>query len=223
MNLEEKILSQYSKLGAGFGQLPYTPFAHHALCEREKQFKKLLTPRFKNLNDCTVLEVGAGSGDNLLFLNRAGVLRHNLYANEMMENRLGWLKENFLHENIFPGNILHAQVNRKFDIVMQSTVFSSILSEDDRMAVAARMRSLLAPGGVILWYDFKFDNPKNKEVKKVTKAQIHQYFEGASITFKKTTLAPPIGRRVGGAYNFFNTLFPFLRTHLVAVIQYPAQ
>lgn len=221
MNLEEKILDQYARLGSGFGLLPYNAFVHYSVSEREGQIMQLLTSRFKTLNDCEVLEVGAGVGGNLLFLNRTGVLRRNLYANEMDKDRLNWLKENFLQENIFPGNIIHADIQKKFDIVMQLTVFSSIPRDEDRRSVAERMRSLLKPNGVIVWYDFMFDSPNNSEVKKVTKAQIQSYFPGASIAFRRVTLAPPIARKVGRAYNLFNMLFPFLRTHLVAVIHYP--
>lgn len=81
MNLEEKILQQYSRKKSGFGQLPYTPFPHYACCERERHYKKLLGSRFETLNECRVLEIGAGTGDNLLLLNCMGVLRHNIYAN----------------------------------------------------------------------------------------------------------------------------------------------
>ena len=47
-----------------------------------------------------------------------------------------------------------------FDLVLQSTVFSSILDSDMRRAVAAEMRRVLKPGGLILWYDFFYNNPQ---------------------------------------------------------------
>lgn len=65
-----------------------------------------------------------------------------------MENRLYWLYQNFDRKNIFPGNIITAEIPHKFEIVMQSTVFSSVPSEEDRVAIAARMKTLLAPGGL---------------------------------------------------------------------------
>lgn len=222
MNLEEKILKQYSGNKVAYGQLPFDIFAHHMCCEREREYKKVIGASLGNLNNCKVLEIGAGNGDNLLFLNRVGALRQNIYANDMLEDRLYWLRQNFPEENVFAGNIIELEIPHKFDLVMQSAVFSSVPAEEDRMAMAAKMKELLAPGGIILWYDFVYNNPSNNEVKGVTREQVRKYFPGASIQFKKTTLMPPLGRRVGRAYNFINTVFPFLRTHVVGLIQYPA-
>ena len=82
------------------------------------------------------------------------------------------------------------------------------------------MLKLVKPNGIILWYDFVYDNPNNKDVKGVSKQEIRQLFAKASkITIKKVTLAPPIGRRVGNLYGILNGLFPFLRSHVVAVIE----
>ena len=66
---------------------------------------------------------------------------------------------------------------------------------------------------------FFYNNPRNPEVRKVTKNDIIKLFpEANKITFKKVTLAPPIGRMVSNLYSFFN-YFKFLRTHLIAVIE----
>jgi hypothetical protein len=71
---------------------------------------------------------------------------------------------------------------------------------------------------VIFWYVFIYNNPKNKQVKKVTMEEIRLLFPTAKkITFQKITLAPPIGRRVGKFYNWFN--WSFLRSHVFAVIE----
>lgn len=73
--------------------------------------------------------------------------------------------------------------------------------------------------GLILWYDFKYNNPSNKDVKGVNKREIKELFPDAKkIIFHNVTLAPPIGRRVGKFYNLVNLLFPFLRTHIIAEI-----
>jgi len=221
VNLEEKILNQYTGLNEIYGQVPYQAFVHHMCCEREKKYKKLLSKKFQTLNQKTMLEIGAGSGDNLFFFNRAGIFLKDIFANELVLERIEWLGKHFHKENIIPGNILTVNIDRKFDIIFQSTVFSSVLQPNDRKAIADRMKQLLAPDGVILWYDFTFNNPKNKQVVGISKKEIKTLFSDArNIIFKRATLAPPIGRRVGEGYNFFNTLFPFFRTHLVALIEY---
>ena len=189
--------------------------------ERERHYKRFMDAKFHNLNEKTIFEIGAGSGDNLFFFNRLGIYNQNIFANDMVPSRIKKLKEHFAHKNIIEGNILEIDINQKFDIVFQSTVFSSLLDQSDRISAANKMKQLLAPGGVILWYDFTFNNPKNKKVRGVKKSEVKSLFsDSKNIKFKRVTLSPPIGRNVKEAYNFFNFIFPFFRTHLIAVIEY---
>jgi hypothetical protein len=103
-------------------------------------------------------------------------------------------------------------------IFFQSTVFTSILENDFRQRLAKRMWKLTKPGGIVLWYDFEFNNPRNPNVRGVPWREVRAYFPHAThVMKKKTTLAPPIGRRVGRLYNFLD--FPFLRTHCIAAFR----
>jgi len=71
----------------------------------------------------------------------------------------------------------------------------------------------------MLWYDFLYDNPFNKDVRGIPVREIKRLFPLASgIDIYPVTLAPPLGRIIGGLYPFVNRIFPFLRTHVVAVI-----
>ena len=102
--------------------------------------------------------------------------------------------------------------------MFQSTVFSSILNQSDRVNLANRLWSLLKPGGVILWYDFIYNNPKNKDVRKVTKKELKKLFYEASLfDLKKITLAPPVGRKVKRFYKLFNV--SILRSHILVLIK----
>ena len=52
----------------------------------------------------------------------------------------------------------------------------------------------MKPDGIILWYDFIYNNPSNPDVKRVSKKEIINLFSGVdNIQFYKVTLAPPIG------------------------------
>jgi hypothetical protein len=94
------------------------------------------------------------------------------------------------------------------------------LDSNFRKALAVKMWEMLKPGGIILSYDFIFNNPANKDVVKLTKKEIKMLFPNYSeIHFRKVTLAPPLSRKIGHLYNFLNFLFPFFRTHLVAIIK----
>jgi len=111
-----------------------------------------------------------------------------------------------------------------FDVMSQFTVFTSILDPSVKQAVATEMLRVLKPGGVILWYDFRFNNPANPHVRGIEDGEIRSLFRNCDVTLKRVTLAPPIARRVvpvswiGAAVL---EQIPWLRTHYVAVIRRP--
>jgi hypothetical protein len=79
------------------------------------------------------------------------------------------------------------------------------------------MWRLTKPLGMILWYDLRVNNPGNPDVRGIGVQEIRELFPRASgFEYKRVTLAPPIGRRVGRLYNFLN--FPFLRSHILAAV-----
>lgn len=111
-----------------------------------------------------------------------------------------------------------------FDLVVQSTVFSSLLEDHDREQVASEMRRVLAPGGAVLWYDFTYDNPSNPSVRKVTRAEVRRLFPGWSIDARRVTLAPPIARRLvpwGRPLATALQAMRLLNTHLLAILRPP--
>lgn len=79
---------------------------------------------------------------------------------------------------------------------MQFTVFTSILDTGMRRSIATEMLRVLKPDGIILWYDYHMNNPKNPDVKGVKKKEIHELFPHGQITLKRITLAPPITRLI---------------------------
>ena len=196
-------------------------FLHYARSERELKYEEILAKQWgNNLGNCKILEVGAGGGDNLLFFHRAGFLWKNLYANELLDERVVLLKEKLKDSTIISGNALDLNYENFFEIVFQSTVFTSILDRDFKRELAKKMMKMVKKDGLILWYDFKYNNPNNKAVNGVTKNEIRELFKEADkISFYHVTLAPPIARRIKNLYNLINFLFPFLRTHLIAVIK----
>jgi len=194
-------------------------FRKYAQCERELKYLEIITNKFLNLNDKKLIEIGAGSGDNLIALKRFGFEWGNIYANELLEDRVEILKKNLPISHIYPGDALELKFEAYFDIVFQSTVFTSILDLNFKKQLAKKMFQMTKDDGLILWYDFKYDNPNNPDVKGVSRDEIKVLFpEAKKIVFHNVTLAPPIGRRVGKFYNLVNFLSPFLRTHIIAEI-----
>jgi SAM-dependent methyltransferase len=111
-----------------------------------------------------------------------------------------------------------------FDVVMQYTVFSSILDRSVQVRVAAEMLRVLKPEGCLLWYDFRIDNPRNPDVRSFSAAAIRRLFPACRIQFHSVTPAPPLVRALAGRSWLLTALLsrlPFLRTHWFAVIRPP--
>lgn len=223
MNEIDKIKERYEARQTPELISKYSNELHYNKCivkEREQAYFFAIKQKFQHTHNLSLLEIGAGSGGNISGFLKMGFKLKNLVANELLDDRVVALKNNFPELEIHPGNVLEANFNQQFDVVFQSTVFTSILDKALKQQIADKMYELVKPNGIILWYDFVYDNPNNKDVKGVSKHEIRQLFANASkITFKKVTLAPPIGRRVGKLYGILNGMFPFLRSHVIAVIE----
>lgn len=194
-------------------------YANFVVNERNSIYKKIILENFSSVDQVKLLEIGAGGGANINFFKSIQISPNNLYANELLLDRVKELQNNHPDIHILPGDALSISSEFQFDLVFQSTVFTSILDAEFRKSLANKMWDLTKPGGIILWYDFVFDNPNNNDVKKVSINEVKSLFpEGKIIYGKRLTLAPPIGRRVGKLYSLFN-FFPFLRSHYVAAIQ----
>jgi SAM-dependent methyltransferase len=178
------------------------------------------------LGDKRVLEVGCGGGKNLAELIRLGFRPHNLVGNELRDDRLALARARLPDAvALLPGDASTLDLeDGSFDVVYQSTVFTSILDDDFQQRLAGRMWALTRPGGGILWYDFVWDNPRNPDVRGVPVGRIRRLFPEGIVRRWAITLAPPIGRRLcrvsPALYAIANALPP-LRTHVLCWIRKP--
>jgi len=205
---------------------PHRYMAHQ---EKEREFLKILSRfDFAAIQSKTLLEIGAGFGANILQFLRWDFLPENMTANDCMPDRCAHARK------ILPTSIRVIERNaldldlpeNSFDIILASTVFTSILDREFQQRLAIKIWSLVKPGGAVLWYDFVFDNPDNPDVKGVPRRRVLELFPQAKVSvLRKVTLAPPIARAVcrlhPRLYSAFN-LFPFLRTHLVGWLEKPS-
>lgn len=172
-----------------------------------------------------VLEVGCGSGSNLLDLIRLGFDPANLMGNDLIDSRVEQARHRLPQAvPILAGNALDLDLDREgFDLLYQSTVFTSILDAQVRRDLAQRMWHWTKPGGGVLWYDFVYNNPRNPNVRGVPLREVRELFPHARIHTARVTLAPPLARRLPATlYAPVNSLCPFLRTHLLCWIGKPA-
>ncbi len=75
------------------------------------------------------------------------------------------------------------------DIVLVSTVFSSLLDDAYQQRLADAMWRWLKPGGAVLWYDFTVDNPRNADVRGVPLRRVRALFPQALMRHRRVTLA----------------------------------
>jgi SAM-dependent methyltransferase len=177
----------------------------------------------EQLSEKTILEIGCGNGSNLLELMLLGASPELITANELLELRLLDARSRLPPSvTILGGNALDLPIaENTFDLVLQSTVFSSILDSDFQKQLAVHMMQMLRPGGAVLWYDFVVNNPNNPDVRGVPLRDVKAMFPGCNFQIRRVTLAPPIARKLGPlvrvAYPVLGSI-PFLKTHVLCLI-----
>src|SRR5919197_2255838 len=125
-----------------------------------------------------VLDVGCGSGEWLLELLALGFRPENLVGYELLEERAAAARQRLpTSAVIITGDAAESDLeDASFDVVAQSTVFTSILDRSVQEKLAREMWRLVRPGGGVLWYDFVVDNPRNPDVRGVPLRQVRELF-----------------------------------------------
>lgn len=203
-----------------FDRAPNLFFLHG----RERALRDLLGDAgFLPLGTRRILEVGCGAGEWFPTFERLGHSREHLYGVDLDEERVARARQAAPGAQLRVGDASALPwPDAHFDLVFQSTVFSSILDGDFRRRVAAEMRRTLKPGGAIVWYDFSYDNPKNRSVRGITRREVEALFPGLHGAFKRVTLAPPLARRLVPLSWTLSALLEsmkLLNTHLLAVLR----
>jgi SAM-dependent methyltransferase len=203
------------------------PDVWQTLHERQRALLALFARLgWTDLSEKRLLEVGCGSGGNLLELLRLGFAPQFLTGAELLTERYAQAR------HVLPDAVsLHAGDALQLDLpaesqdaVFVSTVFSSLLDDAFQQRLAAAMWRWVKPGGGVLWYDFTVNNPRNADVRGVPLARVRALFPEGRVQAQRVTLAPPIARAVSrihpALYTLFNALPP-LRTHVLAWIAKP--
>jgi len=147
---------------------PLNPAVYMAVQERERALVRLVSKvGLVPLAERNAIEIGCGTGGNLLELIKLGFRPQNLIGNELLADRLAAARARLPElVRLLPGDANQLELpDGSFDVVIQSTVFTSILDLEFQAKLARRMWGWLRPGGGVIWYDFIFDNPRNPDVR----------------------------------------------------------
>lgn len=194
--------------------------------QRQRAFARAL--RRENLlplAEKRILELGCGSGDILQELLAFGANPALLFGMDLIADRVATAADQYPHLPLSIANGMQLPYpDGAFDMVLQYTVFSSILDTAVQAQIAAEMRRVLRPGGVILWYDFWL-NPTNKQTRGMGVTAVESLFPGCELQFDRITLAPPLARKLVPLTWMGASLLEAMRllnTHYLATIRLPA-
>jgi SAM-dependent methyltransferase len=206
----------------------YTAFNRANLLTFQECERRIVTlleaKKITSLSSSKILDIGCGYGGWLKTFLQWGAKPKNIAGIELIDQYASGAR------NLLPaavriecGNATNLPwPDSSFDIVFQSLVFSSILSPAMRAEVAKEMIRVSRPGGVILWYDLRYNNPRNPNVVGIRKSEIYQLFSGCEMSVRTITLAPPISRRICSysrlGFEILSTI-SVLRSHYLAAIE----
>jgi ubiquinone/menaquinone biosynthesis C-methylase UbiE len=222
---EVRIQAAYAKRQRGARYSWFSPGHLFIVQDRERRLLASLRERdFAALDTKEILEVGCGTGYWLREFIKWGAQPAKISGVDLLPDRVAKARE-LCPEGVriqcgnaakltFPDNT--------FDIVLQSTVFTSVLDYDMRRQMAAEMIRVVKASGLILWYDYHVNNPWNPDVRGVKKQEIYQLFPGCRIELRRITLAPPVVRLLtpySWLVSYLLAKIPWLCTHYLGAIE----
>lgn len=168
------------------------------------------------------LEVGFGNVGWLTELIGWGVSESNLHGIELDPGRANRARQVLPAADLRIGDAVELPwEDQTFQLVVASTLFTSVLDNDVRRLIADEMVRVLQPSGALLWYDFAYNNPRNPNVRGIGRAEIKKLFPALRAKIRTVTLAPPLTRLIAPRWWTLATFLeaiPPLRTHLIAVL-----
>jgi ubiquinone/menaquinone biosynthesis C-methylase UbiE len=179
----------------------------------------LIAPLAQTRPDLVGLDLGAGEGNDVRALRRTLGPAARLVA---VDVRVAALRT--LRGSGAPAEAVAAHASklpfrdRSVDLVLQSTMLSSVLSAERRESITREIRRVLRPGGTFISLDMRMPNPRNPNIRPVGLAELRRAFDGWTCGARSLILAPPLQRRllrVSRGLVRVAEAVPFLRSHLL--------
>jgi SAM-dependent methyltransferase len=197
---------------------PANPGNRAILTELDRRIGRLVNESgLLRTNDVKILDIGCGYGHFLETLRSLGAPAGALHGLDLLPERIDYARDHHPGVDFRTGRADEVPYpDGSFSLVLFFSLFTSIIDTGMRARVAAEARRVLRPGGAILWYDFRFDNPWNPHVRGMRRRDVADMFPGFALELDTITLLPPLARRLGPltpvAYPLLAGV-PALRTH----------
>ena len=165
--------------------------------EQERKTLDLLKKHGREeLQKQRILEVGCGTGGILRRFLRWGARPENLVGVDLVQENVDQARR------LSPGTVSLLCGNAadlpfpdaSFDLVIQATVFSSILDSSLKQRISREMLRVLKADGAILWFDFFLNNPRNRDVRGIGRKEIRNLFPNCHLSLHRANPAPPLLR-----------------------------
>lgn len=212
---------RYARRDSEADALRYSLYANAAALQAQQERLRAMARLWRahgwsSLADRPLLEVGCGTGGNLMDLLRMGATPSQLGGIELLPERAtaacAVLPDAV---RVMQGDACAAPIaDASQQAVLAFTVFSSLLDPGYRQQFARTLWRWVAPGGGVLVYDFTVNNPHNHDVRRVPLEELRALFPEARLHSRRLTLAPPVARRLpAGLIAPASLLLSPLRTH----------
>jgi ubiquinone/menaquinone biosynthesis C-methylase UbiE len=172
-----------------------------------------------------VLDIGCGSGWWLQRLDGYPQMTARLHALELLPDRAAAAKARVPAAAVLTGDARKLPYEgRSFDVVTMFTVLSSLPTLGDAERAVAEARRVLRPGGALLIWEPRVQNPLNRDTIPIGIGLLERALAGTRLEVVTTTVLPPLARRLGRRTQ---SLYPrlarigALRTHRLACAWIP--
>jgi|DewCreStandDraft_2_1066082.scaffolds.fasta_scaffold00046_60 SAM-dependent methyltransferase len=197
------------------------------LQERERLLARILRRYgYRRLDGVRVFEAGCGGGYNLRLLIQWGADPELLAGMDVDANALEYAQRHSPPMRLHHGSADRVpEPDQSFDLSLAFTLFSSVRNEETAEGIASELFRVTRPGGLILIYDMRRNNPRNPAVHAVEFDDIRRWFPKCPARRYTLTLAPPIARPLGRIAPWLYgplAAIPVLRTHALYVLRRPA-